>query len=186
MKSGLPIDVHDLLQQRGVESLRLEYKADWNHVCAGAVLQTAWAALATASAGLPAVLGRLVAELHVEQDLSPDGVNRALDTLQHEPGDLLGLVERAGTFTAASSSWKDAERALLDAVARREPLPRAALVAQVSSHRPGAEVRDALRSLELDGWLVEVDGGMRFEHPLIGDAWRALSAGDARDDEAPC
>lgn len=40
MKSGLPIDVRKLLTPDGVESLRIEYKAEWNHVCGGSALRT--------------------------------------------------------------------------------------------------------------------------------------------------
>lgn len=40
MRSVLPIRVEALLLQRGVESVRLEYKADWNDVIGASALRT--------------------------------------------------------------------------------------------------------------------------------------------------
>jgi hypothetical protein len=40
----------------------------------------------------------------------------------------------------------------------------------------------ALHDLELDGWLGEVDGVLRFEHPLIRDGWLAGSPDPGADD----
>lgn len=40
MNSGLPIDIQALLSRGGIETLRIEYKAEWNHVCGESALRT--------------------------------------------------------------------------------------------------------------------------------------------------
>lgn len=40
MKSGLAVNIHALLYQRGVETLRVEYKARWDDYCGAAALRT--------------------------------------------------------------------------------------------------------------------------------------------------
>lgn len=137
-------------------------------------------ALAEASAGLPNVLVRLVARLHTDGDVSREHVPEALDALLIEPGDPTGLRARARAVVGESRGYggvlgrEATETALLDLVAastggrRRLDLVSAA----GSAGRSRIQTLEALRALELDGWLVEIDGLIRFEHPVVEEAWR--------------
>ena len=134
------------------------------------------------SGGSPRILVWLIALLEEAGELSRDAVTEALDSLMEDPRDRSGLRGRLIAFRDRLrwESWPPpGELRLLDAVAQADSgMPRLDLIASASSSRrvTRLEVLDALRSLLEEGWLVNVDRLICFEHPLLREeflAWRA-------------
>lgn len=151
--------------------------------------QTALEQIVDASAGIPEVLVRLVEELRQMGSASPEDVTLATDAMAVDPAHPAGLSRRLKAFRdytrrlLAPTGQPDATIALLDmatmpAAGRR----RLDLIADAVSAGFGRLlVVEALRQLELDGWLVEVDGLIRFEHPHLRETWllvHPLNVGD--------
>lgn len=137
------------------------------------------------SAGIPELITRLVAQLGIERVASPEAAALALDALAIRRGDPTGLKTRVERVSKAAnqgrSGWSNERASLLDlAAATVDGRPRLELVAgAVSGGHARLPVLAALDTLLQEGWLVEVDGCVRLEHPWIRDAWLRHSA-DAR------
>ena len=128
-------------------------------------------ALFKASAGLPELLVRLIAWLHADEETSAAMVQPAFDALLASQGDPTRLMGRANAVLHLSH-WPEGAM-LLDLIAA-SPRPRLELIAAgVSKHQSRLTILSALQGLESDGWLVDVDGEIRFEHPVVAEAWRA-------------
>jgi predicted HTH transcriptional regulator len=125
-------------------------------------------ALVAASAGLPQVLVRLVhGVIPHRRHLTPDHVEDALDALITQRGDPAGLRAMVDRVEGAGPPE------VLDELARApEGLRRRALVTSVSEGGlTRTQAVDAIQRLELSGVVVEVDGLLRFEHPLARERW---------------
>lgn len=143
--------------------------------------------LATLAAGLPSILHTLVREVHVRRIRDPEALELCVDELLVEPGDPTGLRERVEAFRARNgwvrggygpphlASPPASETRILTLIgAAAEDVRRLDLIGRaVSSGMPRLPVIEELRRLELDGWVVEVDGALRFEHPLVRQEWLA-------------
>lgn len=139
-------------------------------------------ALAELSAGIPELIVRVIGQLHVRQVLSADAARSALDALCARKADPTGLRSRVSSFRAQlegghRSSISTVAAALLNVVAAGAPGRRRLdlIASAVSAGHDRLDVLHSLTELELEGWLVEVDGEFRFEHPWIRDAWNAHS-----------
>ncbi len=143
--------------------------------------------LAQLSAGIPGLLVALIHALRARQTASAEVVQELFDELATEDADRAGLRRRISQFLAYIELHcrmaGDPRRAegltgVLDAAAdsptgRR----RLDLIANVTTNgRPRMQVLTALRELEQEGWLVEVDGVVRFEHPWLRDEWLRFRA----------
>lgn len=134
--------------------------------------------IATLSAGAPLALAQIVAGLDFTRLTTPEDARMVLNILRLQRGDPAGLATRVQAFEEqiyASLAFRRApvHADLLNLLSSRaEGIGRDALVAELilAGHRRG-KVQEALRELELHGWLVEVDGVIRFEHPWLLDVW---------------
>lgn len=132
--------------------------------------------LADLSAGLPAIVQQLAHAVALDPSRS---LEEHFDELLVTRGDPMGLAARIrGLRTPPGrgryrSVFNSAERAVLDSVAP-DPAGRAHLdVVALATGRgvPRLEVSQAIRDLELHGWVVRVDGRLRLEHPLVAAEW---------------
>lgn len=136
--------------------------------------------IAELSAGIPEIIVRLVAQLGTERLATPEAATVALDALAVRRGDPTHLQDRVRSVESAPqerrgyrSTVSPQRAALLDFVASGATGgPRLELIAEaVSAGHARLDVLGALEGLLQDGWLVEVDGVIRFEHPWVRDAW---------------
>lgn len=144
-------------------------------------------ALAEVSEGIPGVAVHVLQQLYVDGDLSPDGVHRAFDHVLVEPGDPTRLRERIRRLDVGSRParrWTRAQRAVLAVLqGESDGRRRLDLVALLETRgTPRLEVLEALRLLELDGIVADVDGALRFEHRLVRGAFREAPEASIDDD----
>jgi len=137
-------------------------------------------AVAELSAGIPEIIVRLNAQLGAERVATPEAATIALDALCTRRGDpthLVGRIRSVGNAPYVGSGYGSVanpqREALLDLVASgSKASPRLELIAEaVSGGHARLDVLSGLEGLLQDGWLVEVDGVVRFEHPWVRDAW---------------
>lgn len=139
--------------------------------------------VARISAGLPQVLTRLVEEVRFTGRCTPAGVLAAFETLIATPGDPAGLNARVESFDyrtvyGLTPAQVPDHAAVLDLLAAaRDGVSRDELLtAVVAAGRPRVGVLAALCALAWSGWVVEVDGVVRFEGPWIAKVWREARA----------
>jgi predicted HTH transcriptional regulator len=132
-------------------------------------------AIEQASAGIPHLVHLLVARVHAEPRLSePERIFRLLRDLVAERGDPTGLQTRR---KAVEGIARHRHQALaLDRVAdvaaglSYDDLRAGLLSEQISP----VQADLALRALLDQGCLVERDGRIAFEHPILREHWKAL------------
>lgn len=146
------------------------------------------------SAGLPGIVHLLAAEAALHHLRGAEELSRRFDDLLVEPSDPTGLRARLRAFQGRlgrsggyARGPSPVERALLGIVAAREEgVPHLELVARsVSEGWPRLAVLELIRSLQLDGSLVEVDGVVRFEHPLMREELLRPADPPAAEDDVP-
>lgn len=140
--------------------------------------------LAEASAGLPSLMVAFVAEMSLHADGSVEGAIRAVDHVLHDRSDPARARARVARFveqtfrvgrTRPNAPDQKVTRAILREIAGH-PAGRRRLdliASLVSAGLPRAGVLEALQELEGEGWVAELDGALRFEHPILRDAWLA-------------
>lgn len=134
-------------------------------------------AIEQASAGIPHLVHLLVARAHVEPRLSePDRIFALLRDLVAERGDPTGLQKRRKALER-DLLWRVPHRLALDRVDASTGVPHDDLRAGLLSEQISpAEADLALRALLDEGWLVERDGRIAFEHPILQEHWKAMRA----------
>lgn len=131
-------------------------------------------AIERASAGIPHLIHLLVDRVHIDPTLSePDRVPDLLDELGAELGDPSGLRKRIDRLQAR---YFDAlERRALDGAADAPAgglSPDQLRVALVDDEVTPTQARRTIQSLLEKGWLVERDGRILFEHPVLQEHWK--------------
>jgi hypothetical protein len=153
-------------------------------------------AIEQASAGIPRLVHLLVARVHAEPRLSePDRIFRLLRDLVAERGDPTGLQARIVALEShlprptASGATTGVRPGLLaldrvaDVVAglSHDDLRAGLMSEQISP----AQADLVLRGLLDEGFLVERDGRIAFEHPILREHWKALRPTPWDDEDVP-
>lgn len=141
-------------------------------------------ALATLSGGIPGLLVHLVSQLRVTRDASPEGAQLALDALALDPTDPSGLTGRVARFKELfitphgyrRIALDSAQYAILASVASSAAGRRRldAIAGAIGPSVPRLSVLKELKELEDLGYIVEVDGHLRLEHPWLREVWLAF------------
>jgi predicted HTH transcriptional regulator len=143
-------------------------------------------AIEQVSAGIPRLIHLLVARVHTEPRSSEPDLIGGLLRVVAERGDPTGLWTRSESLV--SHRWPGPEALALDRVADAtaglsyDDLRAGLLSEQISP----AQADLAVRSLLDEGWLVERDGRITFEHPTLQEHWKAMrvvAPGTSDDDE---
>jgi hypothetical protein len=129
-------------------------------------------AIEKASAGLPYLIHRLVHRVYVDRTLrDPKRIPELLLDLVGSIGDSTRLRRRVEDF--GESRWDHDESVAFDCVHRN----RAGCsidditLALVSNGTTLHSARRVIQGLLAHGWLVERDGRIDFEHPLLREQW---------------
>ncbi|PRP93596.1 RNA-binding domain-containing protein [Enhygromyxa salina] len=134
-------------------------------------------AIEQASAGIPRLIHLLVDRVLVGPTLAePRRVPELLDKLVAERGDPSGLRRRTEQLQA--SFFDVLEQRACDQIADA-PMglsPDDLRAALLDQHVTPAQVRHAIARLLDQGWLVEREGRVSFEHPTLADHWKAARA----------
>jgi predicted HTH transcriptional regulator len=141
-------------------------------------------AVEAASCGLPDLVHRLVQALRVEPSLrSAHHMSELLESVivaRGDPTQLSGraarLTERAEAYQRGYERQTDLKSDLLDDLASKvDGASWADLIAAQITHegRTQLRAREAIRTLIEEGWVVERERRLSFEHSTLSDAWRA-------------
>lgn len=132
-------------------------------------------AIEQASAGIPHLIHLLVDRVHTSPSLAePDRIPELLDELVAERGDPSGLRKRMDRLQARS--FDSSERRALDGAADAPAgglSPDQLRVALVDDEVTPTQARHTIQSLLDQGWLVERDGRISLEHPVLREHWKA-------------
>jgi predicted HTH transcriptional regulator len=138
-------------------------------------------AIEQASAGIPHLVHLLVSRVHAGHAgllSEPGGMARLLRDLVAQRGDPTGLRAR-GEALGSRNDWGTPSVLALDRVADApaglsyDDLRAGLLSEQISS----AQADLALRDLLDEGWLVERDSRITFEHPVLREQWKVSRGG---------
>jgi hypothetical protein len=136
-------------------------------------------AIEQACAGIPRLIHLLVDRVHVDPTLAEPGrIPGLLDDLVAERGDPSGLRARLDGLQVRK--FDEMERRALDLAADAptglspDELRAGILDAEVTS----TQVRHTIQLLLDQGWLVERDGRIACEHPLLQEHWKAARQRD--------
>lgn len=148
-------------------------------------------AIEQASAGIPHLIHLLVDRVHIDPTRAePSRIPELLDELIAERGDPSGLRKRVDQLQA--HPFDHLARRALDAAAHAPPgglSPDQLRVALVDDEVPPTQARHTIQSLLDQGWLVERDGRMSLEHPMLREHWKAArqrwERELSRDDDVP-
>ncbi len=148
-------------------------------------------AVERASAGIPHLVHLLVDRVHIDPTLAePDRIPNLLDELVAELGDPSGLRKRMDRLQV--HYFGSSERRALDGAADAPAgglSPDQLRVALVDDEVAPTQARRTIKSLLEQGWLVERDGRISFEHPMLQEHWKAArQRGHSRshsDDDIP-
>jgi predicted HTH transcriptional regulator len=145
-------------------------------------------AIEQASAGIPHLVHLLVDRVHIDPTLAePDRIPELLDELIAERGDPSGLRKRIERLQV--HSFSHLERRSLDGAAHAPPgglSPDQLRVALVDDEVAPTQARHTIQSLLDRGWLVERDGRISLEHPVLHEHWKtARQREHSREDDIP-
>ncbi|MCK6522486.1 putative DNA binding domain-containing protein [Myxococcota bacterium] len=145
-------------------------------------------AITTSSAGIPNLVHQLVNEIRINPELNnPEGIPDVVLRLVAKRGDPTTLQARSKMLEPLlEASWQDdpllnVRREALDALSKHDDGMSWGEVtsALLEEGRTTLLVRTALSELIEQGWLVERERRLSFEHPILSEKWRTLRGFDA-------